>query len=415
MTVADSLAKWAKPMPGMGAGAYRLTEGPSEHKHHYHIVCPWSMDGSQMVLLRYTRDRTDAELCMQGMNDGALRVIARPKCWNAHSAAFEQWQGDRDRIMFVSDRTEESCVTTTIKPDGSDARSFETTDMDVCLKCSPDGRYGYGNTPGHLLFPNDELAPRHDKGVMRLDLDNGKTELVFSLEDALSLFPDRDEIAHCHLYTKMTIPHLRTGRILFNVANAVWDAALGEPRVRGLVAVNPDGSDPAYLGKPLHHPNWHPTDERVLCNVKDFNDKVRFGLYNGDGSGLLEYVRNVKGSGHPSFSPDGKWIFTDGRSWPNGDAYVILCDPVAGREIVAAEFRAYSADYASRKAVNERAEGETIIAALQRASRPSADQPRKTDGHPSWSRDGSVVLFNADLGDGSQLYAVDVARTVEAA
>jgi hypothetical protein len=247
---------------------------------------------------------------------------------------------------------------------------------------------------------------------MRLDFDTGRTELVFSLEEALSLFPNRNEIDHYHLYTKMTIPHRRTGRILFNVVNSVWDAALGEPRVRGLVAVNPDGTEPAYLGRPLHHPNWHPIDERVLCNVKDFNDVVRLGLSNGDGSGLLEYVPGVRGSGHPSFSPDGRWIFTDGRSRPDASSYVVLCDPQAGREIVAASYRAYSDNYASRKAVEGRAEGQTIIDALQQVNRSGGEQSRKTDGHPSWSRDGSTVVFNANLGDGSQLYAVDIKRVI---
>ena len=143
----------------------------------------------------------------------------------------------------------------------------------------------------------------------------------------------------------------------------------------------------------------------------DLSDTVRFGLYPGDGQGLLEYVPAAPGSGHPSFSPDGRWICTDGAG-EGTRSTVVLCDPGTGRVRVAADYEAVSDGYASFKAIDQRAPGETVIQALNRAS-SNRGKVWQTQAHPAWSRDGSAIIFNADLGQGSQLYVLDVARTLQ--
>lgn len=398
-------------MPEMGTSVYRLTQGPMEHKHMYHVASPWSSDQTLLVLMRYDRNQSDAEICVQDAGTGELRVVGRSSHWNTHSTAMQKWQGDSGRIFYEAAKQNGSVTVVSVFPDGSEERRFTTTTAEGFLTCSPDGRYAYGATPLRQMFPDDKLAPREDKGVMRLDLETGQCELVFSVAQAVAFLPEAGDLTRCHLYCKMMLPHPRSGRLLFNLVNSFWDRAGSEPRVRALVTVNPDGSKPVHLGRALHHPNWHPTENRVVVNVKDFNGVTRLGLYNGDGTGLLEYVPATKGSGHPTFSPDGQWLFTDGRSYPDGTSYAIFCDPKTGREIVGTVYKAISAGYATFKAIDERRPGESVAAALER-SEGEAKTTRQTHGHPAWSRDGSAVLFNADLGDGSQLYAVDVHRTL---
>lgn len=412
LTAIDALAEWATPMPDMGPAVYRLTEGPMEHKHMYHIVCPWSPDQRMLLMMRYDRTKPEADICVQDMAGGEVRAVGSTTHWNTHHGANQKWLGQSDRILYEARKENDELTIVTVQPDGSEQRTYTTSQFDQLLTCSPDGRYAYGGTPLKQLFPNDELAPRHDKGLMRLDLETGESELLLSIEDALALLPNADEAGKAHLFVKMMIPHPRTGRIMFNLTNTHWDRDGSEPRIRCLITVDPDGSNPAYLGNARHHPNWHPIENRVIANVGDFNDVTRFGLYHGDGSGLLEYVPAARGAGHPTFSPNGKWIFTDGKSYPDGRSYTIFCEPQTGREIIAATFHAISEGYPSFKAVDNRGPGESVSDALARAS-AEGSKTRQTHGHPSWSRDGSVVLFNADLGDGSQLYAIDVQRTLE--
>lgn len=412
MTTAETIRDWATAMPDLGTAVWRLTAGPLEHKHTYHVVCPWSPDGQLLLMLQYQRDQQEASICVQEMTNGELREIGTTVSWNAHNAASQQWQGDQARILYEAELEDGVFTSVSVNPDGSDARTFQRRDMGVCLTTSPDGRWAYGGSPFGVLFPDDQVAPRDDKGLMRLNLETGDSEVVLSLEDAIQLLPDPAEAEPCHMYAKMMIPHRRTGRLMFNLANSVWDKAFDEPRIRTLITVNPDGSDPAYLGRSVHHPNWHPSEERVLVNVLDFNEQLRFGLYQGDGSGLLHYIPAVNGSGHPSFRPDGQWICTDkGR----GDlAWISLSDAATGREFTAATYIPKPGDgYASFKAIKIRAAGESLLDSLARVN-AHLPKPAQTHAHGSWSRDGSLYLFNADLGDGSQLYAIDIDRTLEA-
>ena len=407
---ASVLAQWAEPVPDMGRAVYRLTHGPKEHKHTYHLFCPWSPDGRLLLLLRYDRVDADAEVCVLDTATRDVRAVGCTANWNSHGAAFQQWQGDRDRILYLSVEDGEPAVVT-VRPDGSDEHVFPTGDLTPHARmCSPDGRWGYSATRLEVMFPNDEIAARHDKGLWRIDLETGARELVLSIDRAVALLPNPEDVEAFHLYAKMIVHHRRRERILFNLTNTFWDRDGKEPRTRCIVSLDADGSNPAYVGRLLHHPNWHPIEDRILANVLDFNDQVRFGLYRADREGLLEYVPNTAGSGHPSFSPDGRWLCTDGAG-PGRCSRVGLYDPQTGHETVAAEYEAFSEGYASFRAVDNRAAGETVTNALVRA-RESDGRTWQTQAHPAWSRDGNAILFNADLGDGSQLYVVDVERTL---
>lgn len=270
-----------------------------------------------------------------------------------------------------------------------------------------------------MIFPDDKIEQENNKGVLRVNLDTGERELVISIEECRKVLPDADKVASYHLYPKMLVVHPRSGRVLFNFVNSLWDTAGREPSVRSLITTNSDGSSPAYLGGVLHHPNWHTIDDRVIGNVRDFNDKVRFGFYNGDGSGLLEYVPHTTGSGHPTISPDGKWICTDGKGGTDFDNSVILCDPVSGKEIYIAAFKAVSDRYAVFEAMKNLKECEGVLAGLKSAKKDGREwqskENRQTQCHCAWSRDGSAILFNTDTGDGrgSQLFMVDVEKSLE--
>jgi len=404
------LPSWAEPAPRMGQGVYQLTRGPREHKHTYHLFCPWSIDGTELLLFRYDRENPEGEVCLLDLVTQDMRVLGRTPRWTTHSAAMEQWQGNRPRVLY-NGQDERGSKLVSVGRDGSDARCFYSDAGS--LRCSRDGKYVFAGSPFEELFPNDEIAPRHDKGLLRLDVDSGEWRCIASIEDALSLNPRRDAIRDYHLYIKMMIPHPVHDRVLFHLVNGIWDRGLGEERSRSIYTVGFDGSDLTYIGNCLHHPNWHPVENTILLNVKDFNDVVRFGLYDGDGKGLLEYVPGFVGSGHPSHRPDGKVICTDRGEAREGRSFgsVVICDPVTGIEYKLAEYEPVSGGYVIYKAVAERPAGATVIETLVK-SRGREYETWQTQAHPAWSRDGRLVLFNADEGRGSQLFVVDVAEAI---
>jgi len=405
---ADTAAPvWAEPVPEMGLGVRRLTGGPKEHKHTYHLFCPWSVDGRRLLLFRYDRVDPAGEICILDLADGELRVIGRSASWTTHSAAMQQWQGDLDRVLYTHKADDGAGVVVSVAADGTDERRFPTAS--TAIQCLPDGSATLCTTPFAELFPGDRIAPRHDKGLLKLDLDTGATELLASVEDALALHPRREEIRDYHMHIKMTIPHRRAGRLLFNFVNSIWDTPLNEERIRTIYSANVDGTGLVHIGAVRHHPNWRPTDDVILGNVLDFNGVLRFGLYRGDGSGLLEYIPGLVGSGHPSYSPDARWLCTDryGLSGRPHDSSVVVCDPATGREWAVAEYDCVSGGYVAFQAVAKRAQGVTVVDALE-AARDRGYETWQTQAHPAWSRDGRFILFNCDRGAGSQLYLIDV-------
>lgn len=411
------LKGWAKPAPTMGAGVYCLTHLPGEHKHSYHVYCPWSPDGRHLLLLRYNRTDPAADVCVMDTASGETAVVGNTKRWGGHNAARQQWAGKR--IFYPAEpcpdgsalpggpegAEDSGSIYITVAPDGSDERILRVKGITAPF-VSPDGKWVYGGSPLPELFPGDAISQRSDKGLFRISMETGHRELVLSLDKALELLPNAKVAAKCHLYLKMFVVHPRIGRVLMVITNTFWDLDGKEPRIRAMLSVGLDGEDPKFVGYHKHHPNWHSINNQIVANTNDCNEKLRFVLYPGDGEGMVEYVPRTEGAGHPSFSPDGRWICTDGAS-PNE---VIFCDPRTGASTPGMRVgMSGGGSYRSFSLVRSRPAGETVMQALERCCR-SEGETWLTQCHPAWSRDGSAVLVNFDGGDGSQLYAIDATR-----
>lgn len=407
----EHLTRWAEPVPEIGPAVYRLTSAPDEHKHTYHIYCPWSVDQTQLLLTRYNRVDPMATICVMDTATGAIREIGQTNNWECHTAARPVWLGDTGSIVYPAgdEPGDDRCRYVIVRPDGSNERIL-TLSSPIAAHHYPtsDGKWLIGTTDLFTLFPGDTIAPRHDKGLLRVCTETGDVKLIFSIEDALALLPGKVQASPCHLYMKMVILHPRTNRILFNLTNTFWDMGAGEPRVRSIISIDIDGSNPCYVGEILHHPNWHMISNNIIANAPDCNNNLRLVIFDGNGELLPAYVPLTKGSGHPTISPDGSLICTD-ASGPEG-TQVIFCDPRTGHSVVALDCHECGGGYASFKAIGSRSQGETIIDSLRRAA--TAPKTWQTQRHPAWSRDGSAVLVNSDRGDGSQLYVIDVQRTL---
>ncbi len=415
----ELLKCWAKPVPEMGEGVYRLTNPPGDHKHSYHVYCPWSPDGRHLLLFRYNRTDPAGEVCVMGTASGKISVVGNTRRWGCHNAARQQWAGNR--IFYPAESgpdgsalpggpegaEDSGSIFVTVAPDGSDERTLRVEGITAPF-VSPDGKWVYGGSTLPELFPDDAISPRTDKGLFRINMETGQRELVLSLDKALALLPNAKEAEPCHIYLKMFVVHPRIDRVMMVITNTFWELDGKEPRIRAILSTGLGGEDPTFVGYETHHPNWHPIHNQVVANTRDCNGKLRFVLYPGDGEGLVDYVPRTEGSGHPSFSPDGRWLCTDG-SGPLGDK-VIFCDPKTGASTVGMRVGISAGGaYRSFSSVRSRPAGETVTQALERCCR-SEGETWLTQCHAVWSRDGSAVLANFDGGDGSQLYAIDATR-----
>ena len=150
----------------------------------------------------------------------------------------------------------------------------------------------------------------------------------------------------------------------------------------------------------------------MLVNLNDVNGVLRYGLYPGDGNGVVNYVDDYRSSGHPSYNPDGRYIVTDTYWSERGKAKVSveLLEAAIGRAWKLAVCDNVGTRYASRVGLENRREGESVVQAMARGNRERVSW--QTQAHPAWSRCGRYVLFNSDATGQSQLYVIDVAEAI---
>jgi Tol biopolymer transport system component len=256
---------------------------------------------------------------------------------------------------------------------------------------SPDGRWVASHTNHRDA---DAIMRRQEAGVFVAPLPAlGDTEgtsprLIASTDAALALNPRRDEIAHCHIYTKHAKFSPDGTRLMFVFTNEIeYDVKYGEPRVKDVYAVNADGSDLHFVCHFTwgNHPSWHPNGRQILFNGRcgadggaERSDPLRFMLADVESGGLSVATDVIAGGGHPPYSPDGTRIAAEYVGRPSNAARVVCVYPEARH-----------AEELVRFTVTDHSHQGTHI-------------------HPTWSRDGREVLLNVDQSGHSELWAVEV-------
>ena len=151
------------------------------------------------------------------------------------------------------------------------------------------------------------------------------------------------------------------------------------PRVKDIYVINADGSGLKRVGEFGHHPLWHPNGKEILAN-SPFKAGVKNSLVltNVDAGEERLAATCIGGFGHPSFSPDGKWIAVD---------------------IVDRETRAARIDLVDVDADTVETLVETTVTDHTHAG---------THIHPCWRQDGSQLIYASDASGVAQLMAVDL-------
>ena len=146
-----------------------------------------------------------------------------------------------------------------------------------------------------------------------------------------------------------------------------------------IYVINADGTGLKRVGEFGNHPLWHPNGQEILTN-SPFDGRPGNSLVLTDvGSGEQRLASSrISGSGHPSFSPDGRQI---------------VLDYVLSRQ-----------GYGSLNLVDVEADTVEHLVHVRVINHTHTG----THLHPAWSRDGAQVLYASDASGVAQLCAIDV-------
>ena len=359
-----------------GRTVLQLTNSDLRSVHGYYDIPPWSPVDRRIAFSRLAPGAREGDIYVMDDDGGNLKRLASSRAMSSNDGAMAQWSADGRRIWF-KDREGDKLLIAWADPETGETGSYPG---DLRMMCPTDNRQVYHSNCGN--YPDHEVVRlRGEFGVFVQDLETGGSERIVTVEDCRQIHPRKDEIADWHLYVKHTKWSSDGSRLMFVFTNEIRysDKYVELPRVKDVYVVNADGTGLKRIGKFGNHPLWHPNGQEILTNSpfegRPGNSLVLHDTETGE---MRLASGRIAGSGHPSFSPDGRYI---------------VLDHVMGRE-----------GYGSLNLVD--VEADTVEHLVQVGITDHSHVG--THLHPVWSPDGRQILYASDASGTAQLCVIDV-------
>ncbi|MFW6015695.1 MAG: TolB family protein [bacterium] len=364
-----------------------------EHFFGYYDKSPWDSDGRYILTLQVLfsdRHPKKADKATIGMinikenNTDSFITVTETKTWNLQQGAMLHWLGPsfKDKIIYndlqngqyisviynLKTKTEKIIERPvySVSKNGKFALSLNFSRLH---RLRPG--YGYANIPDNT---EDQLHPADD-GIWYVDLEKNESRLIISLDQ---------------------------------IANYDWDKTMEEAEHRfNHIDINPDGTRFSFLhrwdyknetysrlftadihgeniycianDKMVSHSCWKNNKQiLVWCRQENIGDK--YYLFT-DQTDIREIIGDniLTQDGHPSYSPDGRYILTDTYPDRKRMRTLIIYDTIKNKRYdIAKLFAPFKYD------------GEV-----------------RCDLHPRWSRDGKQICFDSVHEGNRQLYVID--------
>jgi len=219
------------------------------------------------------------------------------------------------------------------------------------------------------------MGPKKD-GIWYLDLNTGENKLLFSIADIVQLEPLKTMQGAVHYFNHIFINPDGSRFLFFHV----W-LQKGRKYTR-LITCNMDGSEPYPLINEGHvsHYTWKSVDE-LLCFSTHADSGMKYHLYK-DKTSYREVIADglLKEDGHPSYSPDGKFILTDTYPDKYNDRHLLLFEVSNERILNLGRF------FSPYRYIGE----------------------LRCDLHPRWSPSGRYIAFDSAHEEKRSMYAIDL-------
>lgn len=253
---------------------------------------------------------------------GGETVLAETPHVGFHSNSQRWICGDRG-VLFAADRAGRRCPAVVWLEDSNRVQVFDDLAGHSVRHVSADGRKGYGGGPD---------SASQAAAIRRIDFTTGEAETVLTVEQVLDAlpgtFPDRDQgwhFSHPIPNAAETVLFVKFQR------DTPWkDDARGFPYWGAFLVADLRTGDVRSFGRRISgHPYWMPDDRQIL-NIKDPWDgsKNRHLVLVDSETGADQRLIDlpIEGPGHPSVSPDGRFVVTDGCTADGEAAPIYLVD-----------------------------------------------------------------------------------------
>jgi hypothetical protein len=366
------------------------SKNPTGNVHEffgYYDKSPWSQDMKDFLVHRWEGGQN---LQIIRYSNQECQIVAKTEAWNFQQGAMTQWTpNNTPGILVFNSVSNENLVSMwvdsqgdcqelpfpiqVVNPQGYKALTLNYKRLD---RLRPD--YGYKMSVKNFS-PDQDL----DKdGIWQIDLICGNSELIISLSELINNQPRPEMEDAEHKVNHILYSPLGTRFVFMHR----WLSKVGKFS-RLYVANSSDISLNILLDdRMVSHYSWEDEDHLLVWarHSSDGDRYYRINVVTGNLEVVGKDVLDALGDGHPSFSPDRRWIITDSYPDRRRQRHLLLFD----RQ-------------------NEK------LTLLGRFLAPWAfDGEERTDLHPRWSPDGQKISIDSSHQGIRHNYILDISRLI---
>lgn len=360
-----------------------------EYFFGYYDTSPWDSTNRYMLSLKVkdtTKDTAPNEkadiILIDTKNNNEATTIASTDTWNVQQGAMLQWLGpDFDEEIIYNDfrngeycsvilniRTkEERVIDKPIYSVAKDGENALTLDFSRLHRL----REGYG-------YSNKEETTKSEKipdtpAIWKVDLVNNMSHQLLNYTDFYQF--ETSESMHNGEH-KVNHIMVNPSGTRFMVLHRWFDGTSKHTR---LVTANMDGSEMYNLNdhKMTSHCYWK-NDKEIIAYANREDSGVGYYVFKDQTTEVTQVLEGLTKDGHPSYSPNRKYVLTD--TYPD-------------RSRMASVYIA----------------NQNKMETVARVHAPfKYDNEVRCDLHPRWNRDGTKISFDSVFEGKRRLYIVDL-------
>ena len=395
--------------PSVSVPVKQVTPDDGFYANTYYDVVPWSPGQKLLAVtkLPYQDKITTlgdiAEACVIDLEEQSIRSVYKTKVWGYQLGANLHW-GTNDRYLYTNDIIDGvHAVTVRIDLENNETKAFAGPLYDIApernkvigptLEYLNTTQYSYSTpakTADESSFMRLPAGAAENEGLWETDLIKNNKRLLLSLKEAAGSLEEQDYYNGGTFYffhTKYNAPGDKIMLVMRCTFPDSEEFAGKSRRNPSLLTTDANGNNIStavsrkqwQLGG--HHPTWHPDGEHIIMNLTPEwlgEDKLRFCQFKYDGSEFKILSKKFLGSGHPSITPDSRYLLSDAYPFEdlalgNGKVPIRLIDLKQDVEhTVCHIFTDLGQQYDVRRFWG----------------------PSKLDAHPVWDRNFSKICFN---------------------
>ena len=317
---------------------YKITAREG-HFFGFHDKSPYSADNQFLLSNKYhtnlkmpTKDDYLTLGVFKGNNHEDFIPLTKTYAWNWHQGCMLQWKGKEHSFVF-NDADKNTLVTKVFNMENETIQTIPAPIGAV----SPDGKHavgynfsrvfrymtGYGYMQG--VDPEIKLKQPNNTGLYYVNLDSGQVNHLFSIKEIASITPESSMKDSYHYFSHCLFSP-SSQRFVF-MHRWVKSAEKQNQRWSRLISCDING-DNIYIfptTEMVSHIAWK-NESQILAYSRMPKLGDKYFLFRDQSPMDFEIIGEsaFNSDGHPSFSPNKKWIVTD--TYPNRtrQQYLIL-------------------------------------------------------------------------------------------